>query len=81
MKERPLNLSAGVSPKIAAQLEELPCFKGVSTPRLCSIAQSAMRNKRVIECRLTAMILIVGNKPLDDEIFQIPPTSNELNRG
>jgi hypothetical protein len=77
MKPNPLNLSGGLSPKIAAQLEALPCFAGVSTPRLCSLAQGKMRSKRLIECRLTAMLIIVGNTPLDDEVFQIPPTIRE----
>ena len=79
--DRSLNLSAGLSPKVLKQLEELPCFAGVSTQRLCSIAQSKLRGKRTIECRTTAMIVIVGNTPLDDEVFQLPPTPTELSIG
>ena len=77
-KAIPLNLAAGLSAKILAQLEELPCFKGVPTSRLCHIAMGTMRNHRKIECRITAMVVIVGNKPLDDEVFQLPPTPQEL---
>ena len=74
----PLNLAAGLSAKILAQLEELPCFKGVPTSRLCHVAMTSIRNRRIIECRITAMVIIVGNKPLDDEVFQLPPTAQEL---
>ena len=80
MKDRknPLNLAAGLSAKILAQLEELPCFKGVPTTRLCKVAMGKMRNHRVIECRITAMVVIVGNTSLDDEVFQLTPVAQEL---
>lgn len=67
-----LNLSAGFRPEIAQQLEELPCFKDVATEKLIGIAQGILWNRRIIECRLTAMIVIVGNRSLDHEVFQIP---------
>lgn len=75
---RPLDLAAGLSAKILAQLEQLPCFNGVPTSRLCKVAMGKMRNARLIECRITAMVVIVGNKPLDDEVFQLTPTAQEL---
>jgi hypothetical protein len=77
-KAMPLNLAAGLSAKILAQIEELPCFKGVPTTRLCHVAMSKMRGHRVIECRITAMVIIVGNAPLTDEVFQLTPTAQEL---
>lgn len=73
-----MNLAAGLSEKILKQLEELPCFKGVPTTRLCRIAMGTIRNRRVIECRITAMVIIVGCKPLNDEVFQLTPTAQEL---
>jgi hypothetical protein len=39
---------------------------------------SKMRGHRVIECRITAMVIIVGNAPLTDEVFQLTPTAQEL---
>ena len=78
IKANPLNLAAGLSQKVLKQLEELPCFKGVPTTRLCAVAMSSMRGRRVIECRITAMVIIVGNKPLNDEVFQLTPTAKEL---
>ena len=79
MKEKILSLG-NVSPKIAAQLEDLPCFKGVKTERLCQIAQGVVRDKLVmIKCRVTAMVVIVNNRSLDDEVFQIPPEPSSIN--
>ena len=77
IKQKPLELSQGLSEKVKAQLDALPCFQGVSTERLCSIAQSKLKNRRIVEERLTAMLVIVGNTPLTDEVFQLPPTSRE----
>lgn len=68
-------------PEVIAQLEALPCFAGVSTERLCQNAQGKIRGGRKIECRITAMLIIVGTKPLTDEVFQIPPTARELEIG
>lgn len=78
VKNNPLNLAAGLSEKVLKQLEELPCFKGVPTTRLCTVAMGKMRGRRVIECRITAMVIIVGNAPLSDEVFQLTPTAQEL---
>jgi hypothetical protein len=81
MKKKVLNLAGGLSEKIAAQLNALPCFQGVADKRLFSIAEGKMRNKYTIECRLTAMLVIVGATPLNDEVFQLPPTAKELSIG
>jgi hypothetical protein len=75
-----LTLSTNVSATVLKQIEALPCFQGLSTDRLCQIAQSKMRNKRTIQCRVTAMLVIVGATPLNDEVFMIPPTINERDR-
>lgn len=79
---REFNISKGLRPEVLAQIEALPCFQGLSKERLCSIAQGKIRDKRVkIDCRITAMLVIVGNTPLTDEVFQLPPTTNERNIG
>jgi hypothetical protein len=74
-----LTLSSNLSATVRRQIEALPCFQGLATERLCQIAQGKLRNKRTIQCRLTAMLVIVGVTPLDDEVFQLPPTINERN--
>jgi hypothetical protein len=81
MSRKTLSLARGLSEKVAAQLAALPCFQGLSDSRLCSIAEGKMKNKYTIECRLTAMLVIVGATPLTDEVFQLPPTVNERNIG
>lgn len=75
---RPLALS-NVKAEVLKQIEALPCFQGLSTARVCQIAQGKLRNRVSISCRATAMLVIVGVTPLTDEVFLLPPTTNERN--
>jgi len=77
-QQRPFTLS-NVKADALKQIEALPCFQGLSTARICQIAQSKMRNRVTITCRTTAMLVIVGVTPITDEVFLLPPTTNERN--
>jgi hypothetical protein len=78
-EERGLNLAPALTEAAKAKLLNLPCFRGADTNDLIQEAQRRMRGK-VIGDRITAMLIIVGTRSLDNPVFQVPREGDQWTR-
>ncbi len=66
-----LDLSGHISRETREAIENLPCFRGVPEKHLLQQAETKLRGKRKITDRITAMLVIVGTRPIDHPDLQI----------